>query len=209
MPIPPAYHESLPYIDPAPSAQYLETAKLLIQQALSSTQPQPPPPPPQSPPSPKFSPAITTELSRIASSTPLPPLDTTRYEVQDLSPNAQSSTEQLQAVLSKAYTSHAYLESRIENLTLLDKHGANAWLLSNYHLESELRRLEGELAHTKRQIDEVNALRARRQEDVKGELESLESTWRKGVGRVLETEIAVEALRAEVREELRRQSERV
>ncbi|KAG6052829.1 hypothetical protein E4U17_005322 [Claviceps sp. LM77 group G4] len=207
MSIPPAYHESLPYIDPAPSAQYLETAKSLIQQALSSTQP--PPPPPPSPPSPKFSPAITTELSRIASSTPLPPLDTTRYEAQDLPSNAQSSTEQLRSVLSKAYTSHAYLESRIENLTLLEKHGANAWLLSNYHLESELRRLEGELVDTKRQIDEVNALRARRQEDVKGELESLESTWRKGVGRVLETEIAVEALRAEVREELRRQSEQV
>ncbi|KAG6018762.1 hypothetical protein E4U41_003605 [Claviceps citrina] len=153
---------------------------------------------------------MESELARIASSTPLPPLDTKRYEVQEL-PDAASACppETVQSVLSKAYTSHAYLASRIQNLALLDRHGASAWLLSNYHLENELRILEGELADTKRQIDEVNAVRARRQADVKGELESLEQTWRTGVGRVLETEIAIEGLRAEIRDELRRQSAQV
>ncbi|KAG6006795.1 hypothetical protein E4U21_006686 [Claviceps maximensis] len=211
MAIPPAYHESLPYIDPEPSKEALEAAKALIrEEQLSTPAPKLAPLPPSN-----FSPAIATEFARIATSTPLSPLDTKRYEAQNLPPrtsdgeSSSAPAETVQSVLSKAFTSHAYLASRMENLVLLDKHGANAWLLSNYHLESELRALEADLADTKRQIDEVNFVRARRQGDVKGELDSLEDTWRKGVGRVLETEIAVEGLRAEMRDELRKRSAQV
>jgi pre-mRNA-splicing factor SPF27 len=39
---------------------------------------------------------------------------------------------------------------------------------------------------------------------VKGEVEVLESTWRAGVGRVLETEVAGEVLRGEILERRRR-----
>ncbi|KAK2589414.1 hypothetical protein QQS21_012908, partial [Conoideocrella luteorostrata] len=191
-----------PDIDPAPSEASLAAAKALIEAELPSTpSPQLPPFPP-----PKFSPAIDTELARIASSTALQHLDTKRYEAQELPPAEESSTSTLQPVLSRAYTSHSYLTSRVENLKLLDKHGSNAWLISNYHLENELRSVEKELADTKRQIDEINNLRARRQGEVKGEMNSLEETWKKGVGRVLETEIAVGELKAEIRDELRRRS---
>lgn len=162
------------------------------------------------------------EFDRIASSTPLQPLDTKRYEAQELPPpsapntratksksKSRNKTESttdigaLTSVLSKAYTSSAYLESRLQNLKLLDKHGANAWLISNYHLEAELKAVEQELAETKRQIDELNAARARRQGDVKGEMVGLEETWRRGVGKVLETEIAVEELKTQIRQELK------
>lgn len=87
---------------------------------------------------------------------------------------------------------------------MLEKHGANAWLLGNYHLEAEVKALEGELAQVKREIDEVNVQRQRRQGDVSGELVGLEEAWRTGVGRVLETEIAVGEVRELVREELRK-----
>ena len=50
----------------------------------------------------------------------------------------------------------------------------------------------------------VNLQRQRRQEDVRGEMEMLDETWRKGVGRLLETEVAVEELKREIREELRK-----
>ncbi|GAB0137018.1 hypothetical protein EsDP_00005301 [Epichloe bromicola] len=204
MAVAPAYHESLPYIDASPSETDLQAAAALVQTELATTPaPELPPLPP-----PNFSPAMVTEMARIASATPLAPIDTKRYEAQDLPGPSEPSTatQQLQSVLSKAYTSNAYLKSRIENLALLDQHGANAWLLSNYHSENELRSVEKELADTKRQIDEVNNLRARRQGQIKGEMEGLEETWRKGVGRVLETEIAVEELRAEIRQELRKRS---
>lgn len=70
-------------------------------------------------------------------------------------------------------------------------------------MEAELRRLEAELAEIKADVDRVNVERRRRQEEVRGEMEMLEDGWKKGVGRVLETEVAVEELRAKIREELR------
>lgn len=69
-----------------------------------------------------------------------------------------------------------------------------------------MRSIEAELAQTKREIDLVNNERATRQNEVKGELLGLEETWKKGVGRVLETEIAVEELRQQIRDELKKQS---
>lgn len=103
--------------------------------------------------------------------------------------------------------SDAYLASRRQNLELLDKYGKNSWLIGNHELEGELRRLEQELADTKREVDLVNLERQRRQADVKGEMELLEENWRKGVGRVLETEVAVEEVKREIREELRKRGQ--
>ena len=148
---------------------------------------------------------MTTELDRIASNTPLTTLSLSRYEAQE-TPEQDAPTSRLLEVLSNAYVSDAYLSIRRANLELLDRSGKNAWLLGNYQLEDELRQLERELADTKREIDVVNLERQRRQEDVKGEMEMLEQTWRTGVGRVLETEVAVEELREQIREEMRRRA---
>lgn len=73
-------------------------------------------------------------------------------------------------------------------------------------MEDELRQLEKELADTKREIDIVNLERQKRQEEVKGEIQMLDQTWRKGVGRVLETELAVEELKEQIRQEMRRKA---
>ncbi|KAL6823728.1 breast carcinoma amplified sequence 2 [Trichoderma camerunense] len=215
MAVPPAYHESLPYIDPEPSSEALSAARALIAAEQSTFSP--PPPSSSSPPQePNFSPAIAAELARIASSAPSKPLDLFRYEAQELSPPptkkstrskkssaAASAVEASRQPLSNAFISSSYLSSRAQNLSLLDSHGRNAWLLSNYHLEAELRSIERDLAATKRDMDLLNAARASRQNEVKGEMQGLEQNWREGVGRVLETEIAVQELREQIRQELR------
>ncbi|KAJ4860247.1 breast carcinoma amplified sequence 2 (BCAS2) domain-containing protein [Trichoderma breve] len=214
MAVPPAYHESLPYIDPEPSSEALSAARALIAAEQSTFSP--PPPSSSSPQEPNFSPAIAAELARIASSAPSQPLDLSRYEAQELPPPptkkstrskkssaAASAVEASRQPLSNAFISSSYLSSRAQNLSLLDSHGRNAWLLSNYHLEAELRSLERDLAATKRDMDLLNAARASRQNEVKGEMQGLEQNWREGVGRVLETEIAVQELREQIRQELR------
>ncbi|PNY27704.1 Pre-mRNA-splicing factor SPF27, partial [Tolypocladium capitatum] len=122
------------------------------------------------------------------------------------SSSSSSSSSTLRPLLSNAFVSAAYLASRNQSLALLDAHGAHAWLLSNYHFEELLKRVERELADVQREMDEVNARRARRQEDVKAEMLMLEDTWRRGVGRVLEAEVAVEELKAQIREELKNRS---
>ncbi|CAI6086313.1 hypothetical protein V2G26_003509 [Clonostachys chloroleuca] len=201
MSLPPAFHESLPYIDPEPSPESLAAARSLITAELSTFQPSPLPKPTE----PSFSPAIQTELARVSSKTPLQPLDLSRYEAQE-TPAPDAPTDRLREVLENARVSDAYLASRRQNLELLDAYGKNAWLVGNHQLEAGLRRLEGDLADAKREIDIVNIERQRRQEDVKGEMHTLEETWRKGVGRVLETEVAVEELKEQIRNEMRNRS---
>ncbi|EMT63742.1 Pre-mRNA-splicing factor SPF27 [Fusarium oxysporum II5] len=194
MPVPPAYHESLPYVDQEPNLEALAAARDLIAAEASSQ-----PPLPTSNPEPSFTPAMIAELERVSKSTPLAPLDLSRYEAP--SPSAPPAT-----ALPAAAIAQSYLSSRLTNLELLEKWGKNAWLLGNHGLEAELQALERELVAVKREIDIVNLERQKRQDAVGAEIKTLDDTWRTGVGRVLETEVAVEELRRKIREELTRRA---
>ncbi|KAI1416255.1 Pre-mRNA-splicing factor SPF27 [Hypoxylon sp. FL1857] len=192
-------HESLPYVDPEPTPAERAAVESLIaaeQQAIE---------PPSLPPleEPKFSPLIAAELSRIASKTPLKAIDLSRYEAPDDSSTTPSDAAALSTQLQRAYTAATYLSGRHTHLQLLEAYGKNAWLVGNWQAESELRALERELEAMRREIDVVNIQRRQAQDEVGGELRGLEETWRRGVGRVLETEVATEALRQQVLERQR------
>lgn len=60
--------------------------------------------------------------------------------------------------------------------------------------------MERELAAARRDIDLVTIQRQRTQNEAGAEITGLEEAWKKGVGRVLETEIAAEGVRREVLE---------
>ncbi|XDG04403.1 hypothetical protein ABKA04_004018 [Annulohypoxylon sp. FPYF3050] len=194
-------HESLPYVDAEPTAAERAAAESLIAAEASTT------PSPQStlPPlrEPKFSPLITDELSRIASKTPLAAIDLSRYEAPSPPSSPTLSPTTLQTTLSRAYTAQTYLLGRQAHLQLLETYGKNAWLIGNWQLEAEVQALERELAETKKEIDVVNIQRRRAQDEVGGELKGLDETWKKGVSKVLETEIATEGLRQQVLEKQR------
>ncbi|KAI1380635.1 Pre-mRNA-splicing factor SPF27 [Hypoxylon crocopeplum] len=191
-------HESLPYVDPDPTPAERAAAESLITAEQSSSSPPSSSPAPPSHPSPKFSPLIEAELQRIAAKTPLQAMDLTRYEAP-----SSSTPQDLQSDLSRAYAAATYLDGRHAHLRLLDGLGKNAWLVGNWQLEAELRALERELDAAKREVDVVNIGRRRAQDEVGGELRGLDDAWRRGVGRVLETEVATEALRQQVLERQR------
>ncbi|KAH7148812.1 Pre-mRNA-splicing factor SPF27 [Dactylonectria macrodidyma] len=197
MTAPLGYHESLPYIDIEPTTEALAAARALIAEEIASFSPRATPPPALAEPS--FTPAMQAELARVSAGTPATPLDLARYE-------APSDTANPADTLPAAAVAHSYLASRLTNLALLDRYGKNAWLLGNHALEAELQSLERDLAKTKRDVDLVNLSRRDRQQEVAAEVITLEQTWRAGVGRVLETEVAVEELRSKVREELARKA---
>lgn len=88
-------------------------------------------------------------------------------------------------------------------LGLLEKFGKNAWLIGNAQLEDILKGIETELIDVRRQAEEVESLRRQQQESVAGEMGMLEETWKKGVGRVLETEVAAEGLKQQILEKRR------
>ena len=206
-------HESLPYIDAEPTQAERASAQALIDAVLetpldAASHPFLPPLRPSN-----FSSLIEAEHRRIAANEPLKAIDTSRYESSDLPsstlPNSkkQKSPEALKnetaEALQRAYTASTYVSTRNTNLTLLDAFGKNSWLIGNAQLEDELRAIEQELADTKTEIDHVVVARKSAQEEVAGEMTGLGETWKRGVGRVLETEVAAEGLRREILERRR------
>jgi len=209
MPLISEAHDSLPYIDSEPTAAERAAALALITAELPTqlrnVHPSLPPVISQ-----RFSPFIEDELIRVESKLPLQAIDLSRYEALEppaTSPHSDEKNPETLALwkdaLTKAYTSHTYLTGRSTNLALLEQFGKNAWLIGNSQLEDILRSLERELAERKQEIDMIVVERKNRQEGVGGEVKLLEEGWKKGVGRVLETEVAAEQLRREILERRR------
>ncbi|KAF2224162.1 Pre-mRNA-splicing factor SPF27 [Elsinoe ampelina] len=195
MPLIQSSQDHLPHIDGPPSPTSLNTAKSLIASELSDlTLPHPslrPLPPPT------FTPAITSSLTLLSTSQPLPKLDFSRYEAPS-APDEGASKEEWTNALRSAYISTGYLSSRTENLSLLETFGRNAWLVGNSQLEDVLRDLEVEVKQAKGEVERVQSEREGMQGSVRGELEELERTWRGQVGRLLEVQVAAERVRGEV-----------
>ncbi|KAK5796655.1 hypothetical protein VI817_005940 [Penicillium citrinum] len=151
---------------------------------------------------------LQQEIDRKAAGAPLSGgIDLSRYEAPE-APTRASDTdapdlEEWRQTLQKAYTSSSHLSKRHENLTLLEECGKNAWLIGNSQLEDILRGLEKELAETKEAAEEVNRQRKIAQESSQGELVSLQDTWKRGIGAVLDVELASEGLRMQILEHRR------
>lgn len=164
---------------------------------------------------PSFTPFIQAELDRIAAAesqqppqqpTPLKAIDMSRYQSAPEVDTATATQDDLEPALNQAHTALTYLTARRQHLALLDSYGKNQWLVGNWQLEAELRAVERELAEARREIDLLTVRRQRMQGEVGGELRGLEENWRRGVGRVLETEVAAEGVRREVLEMERRRA---
>lgn len=76
-------------------------------------------------------------------------------------------------------------------------------MLHNAGLEKELEELEREVSVAKGVVDGIDGERSGTRAEVVGEFEVLEETWRMGVGRALEAEIAGEEVRRAVLERRR------
>ncbi|PKY04164.1 hypothetical protein P168DRAFT_290252 [Aspergillus campestris IBT 28561] len=178
-------HDSLPYIDTAPSAQARAAAERLITAELPHDHTTVTHPSIPEFSAPRFSPLIQQELDRKAAGQPLTGgIDLSRYEA----PEAPA---------------RSHLSMRHENLALLEESGKNAWLIGNSQLEEILRGLEKELAEMKEAAETVNKERKMAQEARHGELVGLEESWKRGVGAILDVELAAENLRLQILEQRR------
>ena len=152
------------------------------------------------PPAPTFSPSemIRQELQRKAAGLPITGgIDLSRYEEPE-SPSNNGDIAAWKQSLQRAYTSSIYLSGRLSNLSLLEELGKNAWLIGNSQLEDILRRLEKELEELNAATENVNKSRKAAQEGYRAEIINLEETWKRGIGRILEVEVAVEKLKEQI-----------
>lgn len=76
-------------------------------------------------------------------------------------------------------------------------------MVGNDRLEDVLRGVEGELVECRERTEAVNRARKAGQEGKRAQIEGLEAEWARGLGRVLETELAVREVEGEVRRVLR------
>jgi pre-mRNA-splicing factor SPF27 len=162
---------------------------------------------------PQYSNSVEREHARLDrdATSKLSGIDLKRYEDLDAPENTNPTSdedkpellERWNKALKQAYTSSEYVESRLTQLGLLEKFGKNAWLVGNSQLEDILKSIEAELAEVRKQQEEVESMRRSQQETVQGEIQTLEATWKKGVGRVLETEVAAEGLKQNILEKRR------
>ena len=97
--------------------------------------------------------------------------------------------------LQNVYASSTHLHTRLQNLALLEQFGKNAWLIGNTQLENILKGLEKELIETKEQVEQMNQTRQLTQEGIRGEMDGLTEGWKKGIGRLVEVQVATEKVR--------------
>lgn len=194
---------SQPYIDPPPTESELSAAQALITHDLPTnhTQTLHPSLAPLSV-FPTSSSILSTEISRPAINAPPPrittAIDLTRYEALDeLDPGSDGAAVYRDA-LRGGFANTTYLGLRAGELGLLEEYGRNAWLVGNAVVEDLVRRVEGEVQGLRERVEEVNRERKTVQEMQRGEVEALEETWRNGVSRIIETQVATAKLRDEL-----------
>lgn len=128
-------------------------------------------------------------------------IDSARYE-EVAAPTTTTTNDPLawRESIRAAYKLQAYLDGRAQNLDALSKYGKNAWLMSNFELENELRSLEKDLKEAQKRVQDIDELRRLRQEGCAGEMEALGETWRDSLGRAIEAEVETEKLRKRILE---------
>ncbi|CAO2650081.1 Nn.00g013730.m01.CDS01 [Neocucurbitaria sp. VM-36] len=217
MPLITETYDSLPYVDTPLDEPSLAAARAVINAEIKSagvdTSELHPALIPAAKYTPTFSDFIEREHARLDDdpTSKLSGIDLKRYEDLDAPENTTPTSDeekpellaQWNKALKQAYTSDEYVQGRLTQLGLLEKFGKNAWLVGNSQLEDILKGIEAELADVRKQKEEVEMLRRSQQENVHGEITTLEETWKKGVGRVLETEVAAEGLKQQILEKRR------
>ncbi|KAI4626453.1 uncharacterized protein J4E88_008011 [Alternaria novae-zelandiae] len=218
MPLIQESYDHLPYVDTELSAASLVAARHAINAdiraaGVDTTDMHPALIPAATKYTPTFSDFITREHARLDDhpTSKLSGVDLKRYEDLD-APESTTPTsdeerpellERWNKALKQAYTSSEYVQGRLTQLGLLEKFGKNAWLVGNSQLEDILKGVEAELAGLGKQQEEVEMARRSQQDSAGAELKTLEETWKKGVGRVLETEVAAEGLKLQILEKRR------
>jgi pre-mRNA-splicing factor SPF27 len=196
--------EHLPHIDPPVSEQALAAADALIQTEAKSEEQVELHPSIPAQYEPHFSDLIEAEHARLSAGQPKAEgsgIDLSRYEALDAP--GKGELENWRTTLQKAYASAEYLRAREMNLGLLETYGKNAWLIGNSQLEDILRTLEKEVDTMRTEQEAVEGERRAAQENMAAEMKGLEEGWKKGVGRMIETQAAAERLRMEILERKR------
>ncbi|PWZ00573.1 hypothetical protein BCV70DRAFT_199845 [Testicularia cyperi] len=136
-------------------------------------------------------PDLQAELERVASGAPPEPsLDSKRYGLPEPEGGASASIQDWQAAVDNSYSQLAHMDIRLKNIELMKKYGSNAWRLSNFQQEQDIRMLSENVDSIKAQTNEINRLRQTEQNQTGTRLATLEKRWQDLIARSLQLEVA-------------------
>ena len=191
---------ALPDIDPDITEFERQHAKTSIARHLPDRHATTPHPSLAPLPAANFSEIFRKEIDRIAAGDARQQgIDVSRYEAPD-EPASESDEATMRQALRTAYISSTFLSDRHTNLQLLDEFGKNAWLIGNSQTEEILQGQERELVGLKSQTESVNKTRKAAQENSRAELLTLQENWKRGIGKILEIQVATDQLRRQILE---------
>ncbi|CDS82113.1 uncharacterized protein SPSC_02933 [Sporisorium scitamineum] len=136
-------------------------------------------------------PDLRAELERVASGQPSPhTLDTHRYTLPSPAAGEDAPLSEWQAAVDSAHAQLGHMNVRLKNVELLKRYGSNAWRLSNFQQEQDIRLLSEQLEAVKSETNEINRLRQKDQTEAGSKLATLEKRWTELISRGLQLEVA-------------------
>jgi len=133
-------------------------------------------------------PVLQAEWMRICDQQPMSRIDTSRYALDPPPVAKQADPQAWRRAVENAEAQHEHQNTRLNNLELLQKHGANLWLAHIDSLTAASAGLASVQSDLASQVEAVNRKRKVDQMDVGPHLTRLESEWVGAVKKNLEIE---------------------
>ncbi|PRP73024.1 hypothetical protein PROFUN_17052 [Planoprotostelium fungivorum] len=118
---------------------------------------------------------VNCEHERIANGMEPETLDVSRYELLPPSESKQNDKEAWERALHNAQSQLEHQSLRLLNLELMNKYGANAYIVYNKYLEDIQKRLQNEVQGMQKQIEDMSLERRNEQVFCGENLRTLES----------------------------------
>ncbi|EOD29904.1 hypothetical protein EMIHUDRAFT_233271 [Emiliania huxleyi CCMP1516] len=108
---------------------------------------------------------------------PMPTMDVSRYQLDPPPKQKQQDPMAWERSVGNAQAQLEHQATRLDNLELLQQHGANQWLAHLSNLERASSRLASEAAGLSQEVDGVNRSRKEEQVELQPKLARLEAGW--------------------------------
>lgn len=117
---------------------------------------------------------LQTEWMRVCEQEPMPPLD---LSSADIAAPDDEDVHAWERAVDNAQTQLAYEEARVQNLELMQQHGAVGWRVHLMALEACVKRYSLEKAAAEKEMAEINRSRKYEQLEAAAKLQKLENEW--------------------------------
>ena len=141
---------------------------------------------------------MRVEFERIAARQPMEMLSMKRYELPAPGAGQKNDIAAWNECVENSLAQLEHMGSRIENLELLEKYGANAWKTHNELLSKMVDQAQKQMAALKREIQETNWQRKSDQMSVSTKLLSSKDEWNHLVHKNFDIEAACLRLSNEI-----------